>query len=154
MLGFLGGVVLRRLLVVIALASLIGGMVSAVARADTRPYWGYNNLQQYNPPSSAQECNPYNEAGNACSGMNNFDRSQIDYQSGSAYVLFGFLQCWECSHVAGIVATYSEVWTVIRTDWNADHPNDTVPHYNRGICHYDGPTANRYAYIQCRMIIF
>jgi hypothetical protein len=53
----------------------------------------------------------------------------------------------------GVTATYAKVWTVIRTDWNAEHGGADINQYNRTVCAHAIYTQT-YAYVQCRSIIF
>lgn len=136
-------------LVVLAAAAVLTG----ASLASTTAYWGYNNMTDTNPPASRNECPNQNADGRACSGFNYWDRTQIDYNSGNASIFYSFQNCVGCSFM-GYEATYAKTWTLLRTDWNNDHPSGpTVNAYNRVACeHFGGGTS--YAYIQCQAVIW
>jgi hypothetical protein len=137
---------------VASIAVALGGALffASTASATTTNYWGYNNMTSSNPSAGSGACPGNAIAGIACSGWNYWDRSQIDYNSGSATIRFAMNNPGSADYF-GNLATYAKVWTLIRTDWNAAHPNLTIGPYNRAACLWISGT---YAYIQCRAIIF
>jgi hypothetical protein len=123
---------------------------ATTARATTTNYWGYNNMTKNNP--SAGTCSSQG-AGFACSGWNNWDRSQIDWNSGNAvFIFFGFQNCAGCTNY-GTQATYAKTWTLLRTDYNSMYCN-CINTYNRATVAYDDGNLSTYAYLQGRAIIF
>ena len=85
--------------------------------------------------------------------FNHWDRSQIDYNSGSAYIAFGFQNCQGCP-LYGYSGSFPQVWTLRRVDFNEAN-GDLINAYNRVYCAYSGPDyLAAYAYVQCRAIIF
>jgi hypothetical protein len=124
------------------MAALIG---AATASATTTIYWGYNNLTPNNPPASAGECPGVNDSGIACSGWNNWDRSQIDYNSGNATIRVA-MNNPNSSDYPSLWPTSSGTYTLVRTTWNQTHhgPGDYIEPYNRAACFVSGG----YAYTQ------
>lgn len=122
---------------------------TSLAYSATTIYWGYNNMTSSNPPSGT--CSG-NGSGVACSGFNYWDRSQIDINSGSAVITFGFQNCAGCT-LLGPDVQYGGVYTLLRTDWNAAHPSFPVNAYNRTTSAHN-PCCGSYAYLQGRAIIF
>jgi hypothetical protein len=110
-------------------------------------YWGFNNLRDTNPPSGT--CSG-NGSGVACSGFNNWDRSQIQIAGGTGMIVsFGFQNCAGCV-LYGESGQPLGTYTMIRTEYNAGHGGVINP-YNRTTCAWGGPG---YSYVQCRAIIF
>lgn len=130
------------------LALLVGGIVSVSAYATTTIYWGYNNLTQSNPPLGT--CSG-NGPGVACSGFNNWDRSQIQIAGGTgAIVSFGFQNCAGCV-LYGASGKPLGTYTLIRNEYNSVHGGVINP-YNRTMCGYGGDGSA--SYVQCRAIWF
>lgn len=97
-------------------------LAAAPALATVESYWGYNNMTSTNPAASSTS--PYysvecygDPAGYACSGFNNWDRSSVDWNSGSAAIAYGFENCSTCTYYSW-AGDYAKVWTMIRTDFN------------------------------------
>ncbi len=141
----------KRLLLLVTMAAATSLFLSVAARADTKAYWGYNNMTQTNPP--AYTCQGQ-YAGFACSGFNNIDRTQIDYQSGDAFIDLGFQNCVGCTFKGDyIYGGNIGVWTILRSEWNSAHPTENpINSYNRSACRW-GDWAPTYAYLQCRRIV-
>lgn len=143
----------RRAFLSILAALIVAGAFATVAAAGTVNYWGYNNQTRSNPAAGAA-CGVVYSDGFACAGYNNWDRSQLDYNSGSAHILFGFMNCNGCL-IYGLRPSSAGLYTVIRTTWNSDHPSQTVNTYNLIACAWDDwPSGSGYSYDQCRAIIF
>jgi hypothetical protein len=107
--------------------------------------WGYNNLSATNPP--AHTCSdPDSIAGIACSGWSNWDYSQVDWNSGSARFVIGFI-CSSNRLLVGRVHGASEpktTYTEVYYDWCPGHYNKVA------VAHFDGT----YNYLQSRALIF
>lgn len=138
-----------RLLVCLVVCSF-GLVFVPSAGATTNIYWGYNNMTISNPPSGT--CLSQG-AGVACAGFNNWDRTQVGYDNGDASIGYEFQNCAGCAF-RGYLATSAGTWTLLRTDWNAAFPCCTVNPYNRTTCNYASAPLLRFAYVQCRAIIF
>jgi hypothetical protein len=123
---------------------------SGGAGATVTPYWGYNNMTQFNPPASAGKCagNPID--GIACSAWNYWDRSRIDYLSGSATIRVAMNNPGSPDYY-GLYGSSPAYWTLVRVDWDNAHPDLYIQAYNRNACLWIQGT---YAYIQCQGIIF
>jgi hypothetical protein len=131
----------QRLAVVVGASIAAVAFVASPASATTTNYWGYNNLTASNPPAGT--C-PGSIAGIACSGWNNWDYSQADWNSGSGSFVLGFI----CSSdgllhgrvISGTPNTYTDLWS-----------SDCPTHYNKAaVAHYSGT----YNYLQARALIF
>jgi hypothetical protein len=136
----------RVLLVVAALVGLTLFVAPPGSAGTTNNYWGYNNMTSSNP---AAGCPGNGLAGIACSGWNNWDRSQVDYNSGSATLRVAMNGSGSGDYY-GFSVSSANVYTLIRNDWNAAHPTLYIQPYNRAACLY---LSGSYAYIQCRAII-
>lgn len=135
-----------KIAVLAVLAALIG---AAAASATTTTYWGFNNLTESNPPLNTQ-C-PMDGSGVACSGFNNWDRSQIQIAGGTgATVQYGFQNCAGCQ-VFSATATPLGTYTLIRSVYNQNHAQK-INVYNRAVCAWAGGGTS--SYVQCRAIIF
>jgi hypothetical protein len=133
----------RRWLIGLLVVSL-ALVLAAAAAATTHIYWGYNNLTASNPP--AQTC-PGWYAGVACSGWGNWDYSQVDWTSGSARFVFGFVcQSDGLLHYGRV---YGDGDT--KTTYTVFYASLCPGHYNKaGVAHYDGT----YNYLQARALVF
>ena len=144
---------LRRFVLSGGALLLLAAVFAAVAAATTVNYWGYNYQTRSNP-AAGTACGDVYGDGIACAGYNYWDRSQLDYNSGSAHILFGFWNCAGCQ-LYGLRPSSSGLYTIVRTTWNSDHPSQTVNAYNEVACAWDDwPDGSGYAYDQCRAIIF
>jgi hypothetical protein len=147
------GASLRRLSFCLLLVALVGTtlLFSSTAAATTTPYWGYNNMTQTNPPAGT--C-PSWLAGTACSGWNNWDRSQIQITSGTTDITYGFINCTGCL-IHGFPTCCVGIHTLIRSDYNDAYCAiyGCVNTYNTCIASHSRHDSG-YAYLQARTIIF
>jgi hypothetical protein len=133
----------HRLAIVLALVSV--GVVPVAAEATTINYWGYGNLTLSNPASGTCPSQP---SGFPCSGWNNWDYSQVDWNSGQGSFRLGFI-CQGTGYLTGPqfygnegFQTWTVAWTVCPT------------HYNRSGVEYITNIYGTYDYLQARALIF
>jgi hypothetical protein len=136
----------RKLALVAVVATGALAVWAGSASATQVNYFGYNNMTTHNPP--ANSCDSRQD-GWACTGFNNWDRSGLDYNSGDAWIGWGFMNCDSCD-VLGQIKTSPGYLTLRRVDV----PGAAI--YNRVACLFidNSPAPNGYAYVQCRAFIF
>jgi hypothetical protein len=116
------------------------------AYATTGTYWGYNNLTSSNP--SAGTCTGA-AAGIACSGWNNWDYSEADWNSGQSSWTLGFL-CSSDGLIWGRPFYGTETFKVYDVLWSTYCPT----HYNKtAVAHINGGPGS-YNYLQARHVIY
>lgn len=131
---------------VILMASVAVAVLAGSAGAATNAYWGYNYLTASNPPAGT--C-PTFGAGKACSGWNYWDYSQMDRNSGSAFVGIGFIYTSDRDRIHYAPIPFDPgVYTVVWNDFRLPEP---YSHYNKAACVY---VSGTYVYAQCRALIF
>lgn len=130
----------RLVLTVIAIAALTA---PAAALATEHVYWGYNTMNNSNPP--ANTCGSLG-SGLACeSSYNYYDYSRVEHNSGGS-IFFGFQNSAKTQEYGKFTSGLGEL-TILWSDWGA-------PHYNTPDCHYDYVSGNPGSYIQCRSLIY
>jgi hypothetical protein len=121
-------------------------LASQLALASTTVYWGYNNLTASNPPAGS--C-PSSAAGVACSGSQNWDYSEADWNSGNGAWMLGFI-CQSDGLLHGRVFSGNEAKKTYDWLWSDSCPT----HYNRAaVAHISGGSGT-YDYLQARALIF
>lgn len=126
--------------VVATVAVVLATPVSAPAT--TTNYYGYNYLSSGLPGTGACSSRS-SQSGIACDGWNNWDRSQVDKNSGDE-IFLGFLNNDGSHSFSGINTSVDTTHTLLRVDYG-------VTTYNRTTCAYGSGASS---YVQCRSIIF
>jgi len=129
----------------VAVAALTVGVSAAFGT--TVVYWGYNNLTHSNPPAGT--C-PGAVSGIACSGWNNWDYSEADWNSGRSAWTLGFW-CQSDGLIHGKLFFGNETFKTYDQLWSTWCPT----HYNKvAVAHVDGGAYGTYNYLQARALIF
>jgi hypothetical protein len=136
---------IRRTATLLLCAAIAALSLAASASATQNNYWGFNFITLNNPPAGT--C-PSRSSGEACSGFNYWDYSQVQINSSYGQVLYGFEKCTGCNWSGfftnpGQTGTYTIIW-------NASIYNPPF-HYNKAACSYFGGGES---YVQCRAYIF
>lgn len=119
---------------------------TSTAFASTTIYWGYDNLTGSNPP--AETC-PGSAAGIACSGSNNWDYSEVDWNSGRSSFAGGFI----CSSNGLLVGRFFDGTETFKT-YDMLWSTYCSTHYNKvAVAHINGGPGS-YNYLQARALIF
>lgn len=131
-------------------AAAIALIATAAALATTHTYWGFNTMNNLNPPSGT--C-PSSVAGIACDGFNNWDQNEIAQNSGGS-IIQGF-ENTTGGTIYGIAraccAADPHPWELA---WNDSRLGGNVLHYNRTACSYAFGSGTSGSYVQCRSLIF
>jgi hypothetical protein len=136
----------RRLCLIGVTATAALALAVDAAFGSTTVYWGYNNLTANNPPAGT--C-PGATSGVACSGWNNWDYSEADWNSGRSTWTLGFW-CQSDGRIHGRLFFGYETFKTYDMLWSTYCPT----HYNKAaVAHVNGGTET-YNYLQARALHF
>lgn len=120
-------------------------LFASPASASTTPYYGYNFLAPHTPAAGRCTAAPFTD-GQACSGFNYWDRTQVAKNSGG-FIGLGFMETTGYGDyiITSVNSDDNPPAVVRRVDLSPINP------YNASWCLY---YVGNSSYVQCRAIVF